>query len=95
LTVEEFVREFDPMPWKAYAACRDLDPSIFFPGRGEPTKHAKAICAGCPVRKACLNYALENGEKYGVWGGVAEAERRRMRRQRRVELREFYTERIA
>ncbi len=95
LTQDEFIRQFDPMPWKAFAACRDMDPAIFFPGRGEPTRLAKSICAECQVRRACLQYALDNGEKYGVWGGVAEAERRRMRRQIRVEMRAAYQELIA
>lgn len=66
--------------WLEYAACRGVDPELFFPGRGRSSNaEAKRVCAGCPVRVQCLNYSLDNGEKYGVWGGVSEKERRRLR----------------
>ena len=71
--------------WRAYGACR-LHPEIdFFPARGHSTAEAKAICAGCPVRDICLEVALNNGEKFGIWGGLSERERRRLRNARRVE----------
>jgi WhiB family redox-sensing transcriptional regulator len=59
-----------------------VDPDLFFPERGASTKEAKAVCQGCVVREDCLEYALANGEKFGIWGGLSERERRRIRRQR-------------
>lgn len=67
--------------WQAEAACvgRDVD---FFPGRGESTAAAKALCATCPVVGTCLDYAMEHGIKHGVWGGLSERERRPLRKAR-------------
>lgn len=70
--------------WAKQAECRHLNPDLFFPERGEPVTAAKAVCAGCPVRAECLDYALANGEKHGIWGGTSERERRRMRRTLKV-----------
>jgi WhiB family transcriptional regulator, redox-sensing transcriptional regulator len=63
------------------AACRDADPDIFFPEKGEWTRaiEAKAICGSCPVREECLQWALETGQLFGTWGGLGERERRRLR----------------
>ena len=69
--------------WRDRAACRGLDPEIFYPVSDEEADAAKSICAECPVREACLEYALANRELDGVWGGATERERRRMIRQRR------------
>lgn len=69
-------------PWQADAACRDSDPELFFPGHGEDTRPAKEVCRTCPVSEACLEYALANGERHGVWGGCSERERDRIRRKR-------------
>ncbi|HWG75033.1 MAG TPA: WhiB family transcriptional regulator [Acidimicrobiales bacterium] len=69
--------------WRQRAACRGVDPDIFFPVSDEEAEEAKAICAGCSVREACLEYALANREYDGVWGGATERERRRLIRQRR------------
>jgi WhiB family transcriptional regulator, redox-sensing transcriptional regulator len=66
-------------PWLDRAVCRGIDPDLFFPQRGEPTDPAKAVCAGCPVAAECLEYALVNGERFGVWGGLSERERRAIR----------------
>ena len=66
--------------WLTRAACRGMDPELFFPERGEPTEPAKAVCAGCPVRGECLDYALTNVERFGIWGGLSERERRAIRR---------------
>ena len=60
------------------------DADLFFPERGASTRRAKAICDGCPVRGECLDYALAHGEKFGIWGGLSERERRRVRRERSV-----------
>lgn len=67
------------IPWQEKALCRDQDVTIFFPEKGESSRAAKKICARCPVRIECLNYALRNGERYGVWGGTSERERRRLK----------------
>lgn len=64
-------------------SCRGTDPELFFPDRGESLAPAKAICAECIVADECLEYALANGERFGVWGGTSERERRRIRRRRR------------
>jgi WhiB family redox-sensing transcriptional regulator len=71
--------------WQHSAACRDEDPELFFPvsdiGPGaQQVKQAKAICAQCPVRSACLEYALDNGLDYGIFGGATERERRDLAR---------------
>lgn len=69
--------------WKHKGACHGLDPTIFFPDSEESAAEAKAICAGCSVRAACLEHALASREKDGVWGGTTDKERRRIIRQRR------------
>jgi WhiB family redox-sensing transcriptional regulator len=71
------------LSWRQHAACRGLEPEVFYPTSEEQTEEAKAICRGCPVREPCLDYALDNRERDGVWGGATERERRRMIRQRR------------
>jgi WhiB family redox-sensing transcriptional regulator len=68
--------------WQVQANCMGVDPDLFFPERGASTREAKAVCRGCVVREECLEYALVNGEKFGIWGGLSERERRRIRRQR-------------
>jgi WhiB family redox-sensing transcriptional regulator len=68
--------------WLARAACRGMDPELFFPDRGESTEQAKAVCAACPVRAECLDHALTNVERFGIWGGLSERERRAIRRAR-------------
>ena len=75
---------FTPEPWTELAACRMLPPDMFFPGKGHETATAKAVCAECPVCEDCLDYALRRGEKWGIWGGTSERERRKMRHDRRV-----------
>jgi WhiB family redox-sensing transcriptional regulator len=69
--------------WRQHAACRGLDPLIFYPATDEEAEDAKDVCDGCPVREACLEHALAVREKEGVWGGATERERRRIIRQRR------------
>lgn len=68
--------------WQDLANCLGVDPDLFFPERGASTREAKGVCHGCVVRDDCLEFALENGEKFGIWGGMSERERRRIRRQR-------------
>ena len=69
--------------WRQRAACRGVDPDIFYPVSDEEAEDAKAICGQCPVRHACLEWALTNRESDGVWGGATERERRRIIRRRR------------
>lgn len=66
--------------WQSEALCAQADPEAFFPERGSSARDAKTICATCPVRQECLEYALENDERFGIWGGLSELERRRLRR---------------
>ncbi len=72
----------DAQDWKSKANCMGVDPDLFFPERGMSTREAKEVCRGCIVREDCLEYALANGEKFGIWGGLSERERRRIRRAR-------------
>ncbi len=72
------------LSWQDYANCRGADADLFFPERGASTRKAKAICTACEVKDECLNFAIQNGEKFGIWGGMSERERRRVRRARTV-----------
>jgi WhiB family redox-sensing transcriptional regulator len=62
--------------WRDQAACRGADLDLFFPSRGESAEPVRQVCAGCPVRQPCLDYALTNQIQHGIWGGLAERERR-------------------
>ena len=73
--------------WQGQANCKGVDPDLFFPERGASTREAKEVCRGCVVREDCLEYALANSEKFGIWGGMSERERRRGRRARALERR--------
>ncbi|MFZ4584692.1 MAG: WhiB family transcriptional regulator [Acidimicrobiia bacterium] len=72
-------------PWMLEARCRATDPSNFFPSDGVGVEVAKRVCAECPVRNDCLEYALQYRIDHGVWGGASERERRRILRARRQE----------
>jgi WhiB family transcriptional regulator, redox-sensing transcriptional regulator len=69
--------------WMAHGKCRELPPETFFPREGVGVEIAKRVCADCPVREACLEYALFHRIEHGVWGGVSERGRRRITRHRR------------
>jgi WhiB family redox-sensing transcriptional regulator len=71
------------LTWRQHAACRGLDPEIFYPATDEEADLAKAVCEVCSIRQACLEFALGSRERDGVWGGATEKERRRIIRQRR------------
>ena len=71
-------------PWMESGNCRGVDPALFFPTQGESLAAAKAVCRACEVRAECLNFALTHMEKFGVWGGYSEKERRRMRREQNI-----------
>lgn len=66
--------------WQERALCAQTDPEAFFPEKGGSTREAKRICLGCEVRDSCLEYALANDERFGIWGGLSERERRRLKR---------------
>ncbi len=71
--------------WQRKANCMGVDPDLFFPERGSSTREAKEVCRGCVVREECLEYAVTYGEKFGIWGGLSERERRKIRRRRTLE----------
>ena len=66
--------------WQERALCAQTDPEAFFPEKGGSTREAKRVCTSCDVRLECLEYALGNDERFGIWGGLSERERRRLRR---------------
>jgi WhiB family redox-sensing transcriptional regulator len=73
--------EDSALSWQANALCAQTDPEAFFPEKGGSTREAKRVCKNCEVRRQCLEYALKNDERYGIWGGYSERDRRKMRRQ--------------
>ena len=77
----------DDVIWREFGRCRGVDPGVFHPEEDDEVAEAraKAVCAECPVREACLEHALTHRERLGVWGGLSQRERRRvLRRRRRV-----------
>lgn len=68
------------LAWQVDALCAQTDPEAFFPEKGGSTRDAKKVCTACPVRQECLAYALEKDERFGIWGGLSERERRRLRK---------------
>ena len=85
---EQFGRDLSGLDtsWMDQAACRGVDPGLFFPERGARAAfdRIRAICETCPVQVECLEYALEINTQHGFWGGKSERERRRMRRERKA-----------
>ncbi len=71
-----------PPDWTEFALCAQVDPEIFFPGKGGSLRQPKVICRACEVRAECLEYALERGERWGIYGGLSPQERRRLKRVR-------------
>lgn len=67
--------------WQDRALCAQTDPEAFFPEKGGSTREAKRVCRTCDVRTECLEYALQHDERFGIWGGLSERERRRLKRQ--------------
>ncbi|MBB5912348.1 WhiB family redox-sensing transcriptional regulator [Nocardia transvalensis] len=82
LIVTDFDAMFDSIEeqWQERALCAQTDPEAFFPEKGGSTREAKRICLGCEVRDECLEYALAHDERFGIWGGLSERERRRLKR---------------
>ncbi len=68
------------LAWQTDALCAQTDPEAFFPEKGGSTRDAKRICTSCDVRGECLEYALNNDERFGIWGGLSERERRKLKR---------------
>lgn len=72
---------WEDVGWQDRALCAQTDPEAFFPEKGGSTREAKKVCRGCEVRAECLEYALERDERFGIWGGLSERERRRLKRE--------------
>ena len=68
------------LSWQERALCAQTDPEAFFPEKGGSTREAKKVCTQCEVRAECLDYALANDERFGIWGGLSERERRKLKR---------------
>ncbi len=68
------------LSWHDRALCAQTDPEAFFPEKGGSTREAKRVCVGCEVRVECLEYALAHDERFGIWGGLSERERRKLKR---------------
>ncbi|WP_194174438.1 MULTISPECIES: WhiB family transcriptional regulator [Luteimicrobium] len=68
------------LSWQERALCAQTDPEAFFPEKGGSTREAKKVCSGCEVRQECLEYALAHDERFGIWGGLSERERRKLKR---------------
>jgi WhiB family redox-sensing transcriptional regulator len=78
------VVEEENRDWLRRANCMGVDPDLFFPERGASSREAKEVCKGCVVRDDCLDYAIARNEKFGIWGGLSERERRKVRRVRLI-----------
>ncbi|CAM4304853.1 Transcriptional regulator WhiB2 [Corynebacterium hadale] len=80
MTLEELFGAVEK-EWQDQALCAQTDPDAFFPDKGGSTREAKRICKACAVRDECLEYALEHDERFGIWGGLSDRERRRLKKQ--------------
>ena len=78
--VQREVGDDNPLAWQSDSLCAQTDPEAFFPEKGGSTRDAKKICGSCEVRTQCLQYALANDERFGIWGGLSERERRKLRK---------------
>ena len=68
------------LAWQERALCAQTDPEAFFPEKGGSTREAKKVCLNCEVRQECLEYALANDARFGIWGGLSERERRKLKK---------------
>ena len=80
LSLTQMIEDEGVLAWQEQALCAQTDPEAFFPEKGGSTREAKAVCESCTVRAECLEYALANDERFGIWGGLSERERRRYKR---------------
>lgn len=78
--VRKPVDDEEALAWQSDSLCAQTDPEAFFPEKGGSTRDAKKICSSCEVRTQCLEYALQNDERFGIWGGLSERERRKLRK---------------
>jgi WhiB family redox-sensing transcriptional regulator len=78
--VRQPTEDDNPLAWQTDSLCAQTDPEAFFPEKGGSTRDAKKICGSCEVRNQCLEYALQNDERFGIWGGLSERERRKLRK---------------
>lgn len=69
--------------WQDLAACREIPVEMFFPPAEQESEVAKAVCANCTVRQPCLEFALSEAERFGIWGGLTSQERRSLAAKRR------------
>ena len=76
-------KQDDDVSWQHKALCSQTDPEAFFPEKGGSTRDAKRVCAQCEVREQCLKWAIDHDERFGIWGGMSERERRRYKKERR------------
>ncbi len=74
------ISDVEVLAWQERALCAQTDPEAFFPEKGGSTREAKRVCLSCDVRVECLEYALSQDERFGIWGGLSERERRRLKR---------------
>ena len=79
LSIEELFGAVE-QEWQDQALCAQTDPEAFFPEKGGSTREAKKVCLTCEVRQECLEYALGNDERFGIWGGLSERERRKLKK---------------
>ena len=78
-------RPDEDLAWQHKALCSQTDPEVFFPEKGGSTRDAKQVCEQCEVRELCLKWAIEHDERFGIWGGLSERERRKYKREHRVQ----------
>ena len=78
ITLDEGTEE--ELSWQERSLCAHTDPEAYFPEKGGSTREAQQVCDGCEVRSECLEYALENDERFGIWGGLSERERRKLKK---------------
>ena len=74
------VEDEGALSWQERSLCAQTDPEAFFPEKGGSTREAKKVCISCEVRSECLEYALANDERFGIWGGLSERERRKLKK---------------
>ena len=72
--------EGEELGWQNRTLCAQTDPEAFFPEKGGSTREAKKVCLTCEVRDDCLESALMNDERFGIWGGLSERERRKLKK---------------
>lgn len=82
-----FLSELNAPEWMSDGLCAQTDPEAWFPEKGGSVREAKAVCSSCDVREQCLAYALEHQERFGIWGGLSERERRQLKKNPRAEPR--------